>query len=170
LTVVGNAARSTANYQANRMTPFPDFPELEDDETAIDFNSEDTDFEIENPDKISYWIKRIIVREQCELNYLNYIFCSDDYLHKINVEHLDHDTLTDIITFPYAEHPYIESDIFISIDRVRENAEKFEVSFEKEFLRVVIHGVLHLCGFGDKTPAEAALMRKKEDESIALFI
>lgn len=151
------------------MTSFPDFPELEDDETAIDFTSEDTDFEIEKSDKVSYWIKRIIIREQCELNYLNYIFCSDDYLHKINMEHLDHDTLTDIITFPYAEHPYIESDIFISIDRVQENARKFEVSFEKEFLRVVIHGVLHLCGYGDKTPTEAAIMRKKEDEAITLF-
>ena len=151
------------------MTSFPDFPELEDDETAIDFTSEDTDFEIEKSDKVSYWIKRIIIREQCELNYLNYIFCSDDYLHKINMEHLDHDTLTDIITFPYAEHPYIESDIFISIDRVQENARNFEVSFEKEFLRVVIHGVLHLCGYGDKTPTEAAIMRKKEDEAITLF-
>lgn len=151
------------------MTSFPDFPELEDDETAIDFNSEDIDFDIDNPDKVSYWIKRIIVREKCELNYLNYVFCSDDYLHKINLEHLEHDTLTDIITFPYAEHPYVESDIFISIDRIRENARKFEVSFEKEFLRVVIHGVLHLCGYGDKTPTEAAIMRKKEDEAISLF-
>lgn len=151
------------------MDSFPDFPELEDDENAIDFNSEDIDFDIDNPVKVSYWIKRIIIREKCELNYLNYIFCSDDYLHKINVEHLDHDTLTDIITFPYAEHPYIESDIFISIDRVRENARKFEVSFQKEFLRVVIHGVLHLCGYGDKTPVDAAEMRKKEDEAVALF-
>ena len=146
-----------------------DFPELEDDDKAIDFHSEDIDFEVYTPDKVSYWIKRIIIREKCDLNYLNYIFCTDAYLHKINMEYLEHDTLTDIITFPYAEHPFIESDIFISIDRVRENARKFEVPFEKEFLRVVIHGVLHLCGYGDKTPEEAAIMRKKEDEAVALF-
>ena len=151
------------------MTPFPDFPELEDDETAIDFNSEDTDFEIDNRDKISYWIKRIIVREQCELNFLNYIFCSDDYLHKINIEHLDHDTLTDIISFDYTLGKLEGGDIFISIERVTENAEVFKITFEEELKRVLIYGVLHYMGYKDKTDAEKQIMRNKEDECIRSF-
>jgi len=147
-------------------------PFFEDEiiEDVILFHSEDVDFALENETAIQSWIKQIINREAKELVQLNYVFCSDEYLHKINVEYLDHDTYTDIITFPLAIAPLIESDIFISIDRVKENATKFEVSFERELKRVLIHGVLHLCGYGDKTEAEAKLMRSKEDEAIELFV
>ena len=151
------------------MTPFPDFPEQEEEFQDISFTAEDIDFTLVDEGKTTEWIKRVIALEGCELEAVTYIFCSDKYLHKINVEHLSHDTLTDIITFPYAEPPVIESDIFISIDRVQENAEKYQVSFEKELLRVIIHGILHLCGYGDKSEAEAKNMRKKEEEAISLF-
>jgi len=90
-------------------------------------------------------------------------FCSDKYLHQLNVEYLQHDTLTDIITFPYNDPPIVHSDIFISIDRVRENAKELHVSFEQELHRVIIHGILHLCGYKDKTKEEAKLMRQKEE-------
>lgn len=133
---------------------------------AISFFSEDIDFILDNQDKIQKWINLIIAKEKNVLSYINYIFCSDAYLHKINLEYLDHDTLTDIITFPYTDAPPIESDIFISIDRVKENAKIFKTSFERELYRVIIHGVLHLCGYGDKDDESKKLMRNKEDEAI----
>ena len=148
---------------------FPDFPDAEEDIKGIQFDTEDIEFSAPDTQKLTDWIRTIIDRENCVLENINYIFCSDDYLHKINVEHLNHDTYTDIITFPYAPPPTVESDIFISIDRVRANAKTFEVSFQKEFLRVVIHGVLHLCGYGDKTDAEAKIMRRKEEEAINIY-
>lgn len=151
------------------MIEFPDLEEDNNEDNSIAFTSEGIDFELDNPEKTVAWIKEVVERENCTLNYITYIFCSDDYLHKINVEHLNHDTLTDIITFPYADLPVIESDIYISIDRVRANAKNFEVSFEHELLRVLIHGVLHLCGHGDKTEEEAQNMRNKEEEAIDLF-
>lgn len=151
------------------MDNFPDIEETEITEPTVTFTREDTDFVLEQVNKTVAWIERIIQGENCILHRITYIFCSDTYLHKINVKHLDHDTLTDIITFPYAAPPLIESDIFISIDRVRANAVEFEVAFDDELLRVIIHGVLHLCGYGDKTKAEAALMREKENEAVALY-
>ncbi len=148
---------------------FPDFPAAEEDIQGIRFDAADVDFALPAAEKIQRWIEKIIDRENCTLDNLNYIFCSDEYLHKINVEHLNHDTYTDIITFPYQKPPVIESDIFISIDRVRANAETFGVTFEKELLRVIIHGVLHLCGYGDKTTEEAATMRRKEEEAMEIY-
>ncbi len=105
-----------------------------------------------------------------ELESLNYIFCSDPYLHQINVQYLDHDTYTDIITFDNAEEENtIESDIFISIDRVKENAASFDAGFEQELRRVMAHGVLHLLGFGDKTETEKQIMREQEEKWVSEF-
>ncbi|RMG86533.1 MAG: rRNA maturation RNase YbeY [Bacteroidetes bacterium] len=135
-------------------------------EGEILFHAEDVSFELTNPELITRWLKEVIEQAQNQLRLLNFIFCSDEYLHKINLEYLQHDTYTDIITFPLAERPIIEGDIFISIDRVKENATVFEVSFEEELYRVMAHGVWHLCGYGDKTDEEAAIMRRKENEAL----
>ncbi len=135
----------------------------------IEFYSEDVEFELENPNQVSEWITSIIENHDHELVNLTYVFCSDDYLHEINVEYLDHDTLTDIITFDNAdEEGIVEGDIFISIDRVRENANVLGIDFKDELHRVLIHGVLHLLGFKDKTEEQEALMRNQEDSSFSL--
>lgn len=147
----------------------PPFPLPFENEANIEFSSEEIDFELENEEALTEWLQKIIERAGCVLRSLNFIFCSDDYLHRLNIEYLAHDTLTDIITFPYAEPPNIEGDIFISIDRVRDNAADFKASFEQELNRVMAHGVLHLCGFGDKTPAEQKIMRGKEDEALSML-
>ena len=128
----------------------------------LTFHTEDIDFELDNTKKVEQWILQTIENEGGILSFINYIFCSDTYLHRINVEYLDHDTYTDIITFPYSDET-IESDIFISIDRIRENAKTFNVTFERELHRVMIHGVLHLLGYGDKTEEEQKRMRARED-------
>ena len=128
----------------------------------ISFNFE-TDFELKNEAELTDWIKKTISNESCEVGEINYIFCDDDYLHKINVEYLNHDTFTDIISFDYSVGKELHGDVFISIDRVKENAEEFEVSFTDELHRVMIHGILHYCGYKDKTDEEAKLMRSKED-------
>jgi|TARA_B110000014_G_C20101454_1_gene578230 rRNA maturation RNase YbeY len=134
----------------------------------ISFNYE-SDFILPNEDIFSNWIRKVITSESYVLGEINYIFCNDDYLHKINLEFLKHDTLTDIITFDNTVGTTIYSDIFISIERVLDNAKDFEVSFEEELKRVIIHGVLHLCGYKDKSDSEAALMRSKENDKIKLF-
>jgi probable rRNA maturation factor len=134
----------------------------------IQFFNEDSDFELPDRESIIAWIGRVLEREKKQLNAVSYIFCSDDYLHKINLEYLAHDTLTDIITFPYAKDP-IEGDIFISIDRVRDNAQDFGVPFDTELRRVIIHGILHLCGYGDETDEEEAAMREKEEACLAIL-
>ena len=128
----------------------------------LTFHTEDIDFELENTEKIEQWILQTIDEEGGTLSFINYIFCSDTYLHRINIEYLNHDTYTDIITFPYSDET-IESDIFISIDRIHENAKTFNVTFERELHRVMIHGVLHLLGYGDKTEEEQKAMRGRED-------
>ena len=140
------------------------------EEEKIIFHSEDIDFSLPNATLVFDWIKKSIQSEDKDLQQLNFIFCSDKYLHQINVEYLNHDTYTDVITFPYAEGKNIEGDIFISIDRIRENAEQFKVSFEDELHRVMIHGTLHLMGYFDKTPEEKTLMTKKENEYLNLFL
>lgn len=147
----------------------PSFPlPFEENEPSVEFASEDVDFSLKDEEAATEWLQKLIEQEGRVLHLLNFIFCSDDYLHRLNVEYLDHDTLTDIITFPYAEPPTIHGDIFISIDRVRDNANDFKVSFEKELTRVMAHGVLHLCGYGDKTAEEKQLMRSKEDGAMQL--
>ncbi|WP_018476360.1 rRNA maturation RNase YbeY [Pontibacter roseus] len=138
-------------------------------EHPIEFFSEDVDFSLSNPEQIAAWIADIVERHNHELISLTYIFCSDDYLHNINLEYLDHDTLTDIITFDNAdEEGTIEGDIFISIDRIRDNAATHGTAFTDELHRVIIHGVLHLLGFKDKSSEEEAAMRKLEDSSLSL--
>ena len=134
----------------------------------ISFNYE-TDFELENEAQYEDWISRIIESEGFDEGEINYIFCDDEYLHKINVEYLDHDTLTDIISFDYTVGNLIQGDIFISIERVQDNANDFNVSFEEELKRVVSHGVLHYCGYKDKSPKDEALMRSKEEEKMKMF-
>ena len=134
----------------------------------ISFNYE-TDFELDNKEQYEDWISRIIESEWFDEGEINYIFCDDEYLHKINVEYLDHDTLTDIISFDYTVGNLIQGDIFVSIERVQDNASDFNVSFEEELKRVLSHGVLHYCGYKDKSPKDEALMRSKEDEKMQMF-
>ena len=128
----------------------------------ISFNYE-TDVKLENETKISEWISKAIISENCKEGELNYIFCSDDYLHKINVDFLNHDTLTDIISFDYSVGKELHGDIYISVERVEDNAKDFDVSFEDELARVMIHGILHYCGYKDKSDEDAKLMRTKEN-------
>lgn len=135
----------------------------------ISFNYE-TDFSLPKEELIfEQWILKIIASEGKELGEINYIFCDDNYLHQINVEYLNHDTLTDIITFDYTENEFLSSDIFISVERISDNANDFGVSFETELLRVMAHGILHLCGYKDKTEADSTIMRSKEEEKMRLF-
>ena len=134
----------------------------------ISFNYE-TDFELENEAQYEDWISRIIESEGFDEGEINYIFCDDDYLHKINVEYLDHDTLTDIISFDYTVGNVLQGDIFVSVERVQDNAKDFNVSFEEELKRVLSHGVLHYCGYKDKSLEDEALMRSKEDEKMQMF-
>lgn len=119
--------------------------------------------------KYKQWLKAIIRKENFVPGDISYLFCDDDYLLVQNQHFLNHDTLTDIITFDQCVDKIVSGDIMISLDRVVENAQKFNVSIEKEFLRVVAHGVLHLCGYKDKTDPDAAIMRKMEDESIQMY-
>lgn len=134
----------------------------------INFNYE-TDFELDNETALADWLSQVILSENKKEGDINYIFCDDEYLHKINMEYLNHDTLTDIISFDYSVGNELHGDIFVSVERVRDNAQDFEVSFEEELKRVLVHGVLHYCGYKDKSEADELLMRTKEEEKIALF-
>ena len=134
----------------------------------INFNYE-TDFNLDNEEATAVWLGNVITSENKKEGEINYIFCDDEYLHKINVEYLDHDTLTDIISFDYSMGNELHGDIFVSIERVKDNATDFNVSFEEELKRVLVHGILHYCGYKDKGEAEELLMRSKEDEKIAMF-
>lgn len=135
----------------------------------ISFNNQSVFFKLKEKNKIKAWIKSVAEKEKHKVGTVNYIFCTDDELLEINIKHLNHKTLTDIITFDYTEGKTINSDIFISIERVLDNAKKFKVSFEEELHRVMIHGILHLCGYKDKTKVDAELMRKKENAALKLF-
>ncbi|EMY82697.1 metal-dependent hydrolase, putative [Psychroflexus gondwanensis ACAM 44] len=128
-----------------------------------------TDFDISNQEEYRLWLLSVIKSEQKTLGELTYVFCSDEYLLDINQSYLQHDTLTDIITFDYTEGDSISAEIYISIDRVKENAKEFSVDFEKELKRVMAHGVLHCCGYKDSTEEEKDLMRAKENLKIELF-
>ena len=131
----------------------------------ITFNSE-TSFTLKNHKKLVKWIGDVISSEGFQVGEINYIFCNDSYLNKINQEFLNHDTFTDIISFDYTLGKEVGGDIFISTERVLENAEKFNEVFETELHRVMIHGILHFMGYKDKTKKEKTLMRTKEDENI----
>jgi len=132
---------------------------------VITFNSE-TSFTLKNQNKLVKWIGDVVSSEGFQVAEINYIFCDDSYLNKINQEFLNHDTFTDIISFDYTLGKEVGGDIFISIERVLENAEKFNEVFETELHRVMIHGILHFIGYKDKTKKEKTLMRTKEDENI----
>ncbi|WP_411766145.1 rRNA maturation RNase YbeY [Winogradskyella sp. A3E31] len=132
----------------------------------ISFNYE-TDFKLKDEAIFSDWISNVIMSEGFKEGDINYIFCSDDYLHKINVDFLNHDTLTDIISFDYSVGKELHGDVYISVDRVEDNAKDFEVSFNDELSRVMVHGVLHYCGYKDKTEEDKKLMRSKEDEYLS---
>lgn len=134
----------------------------------ITFNSE-TSFTLKNHKKLVKWIGDVISSEGFQVGEINYIFCNDSYLNKINQEFLNHDTFTDIISFDYTLGKEVGGDIFISIERVLENAEKFNEVFETELHRVMIHGILHFMGYKDKTKKEKTLMRTKEDEKIFIL-
>lgn len=133
----------------------------------IVFNNE-IEFELDNSENISNWISSTIEKEGYDEGEINYVFCSDDYLLKKNIKFLKHNTLTDIISFDYTMGNLISGDIFISIDRVQENAKTFNTSFYNELNRVMIHGILHYCGYKDKSDQDKELMRSKEDYYLSL--
>lgn len=128
----------------------------------ISFNY-DIEFRIQDEAIVSKWISNLIEEENYKEGEINYIFCSDDYLHKINVDFLNHDTLTDVISFDYSVGKELHGDIYISIDRVKDNAKDFNVQFKDELARVMAHGVLHYCGYKDKSEEDVKIMRSKED-------
>lgn len=134
----------------------------------ISFNYE-SDFKLELEPVYEKWIQQIIISENKTEGELNFIFCDDEYLLDINQRYLDHDYYTDIISFDYSLANELHGDIFISIDRVMENATTFNVSFLNELLRVMAHGILHYCGYKDKLEADSKEMRLKENEKIAMF-
>lgn len=131
----------------------------------ISFNYE-TNFELPYEYEFSSWISKVIRSEKCKEGEINYIFCDDDYLLDINQKYLNHDTLTDIISFDYSVGKELHGDIYISVERVKENAKDFEEDFEDEIRRVMVHGVLHYCGYKDKSEEDKKLMRSKEDHYI----
>lgn len=132
-------------------------------ENRINFFQEGTDFRLRQKKLLRSWMLSCIRSENFEAGEINVIICDDDYLFRLNRQYLDHDTLTDIITFDNSENESISGDLFISIDRIRENAKKFYVRIAEELHRVIIHGILHLCGYGDKTDQEKEIMRSKEN-------
>jgi probable rRNA maturation factor len=158
------------HYRRNEMEAlkpsmnFPDFPDFSENIEAreVMYHFEDVEFELQNDNKITSWLLATAVLEGKTIQELTYIFCSDEYLLQMNKEHLQHDYYTDVITFAYSGNP-IAGDIFISTDRVKENAQQLSISFEQELHRVMVHGLLHLAGYLDKTPKHKAIMTSKED-------
>ena len=142
---------------------FPPFSPDSGEENLIEFHFENVNFDFPQAHQISQWILDTVGAEGKSISHFQFIFCTDSYLHEINLKYLNHDTFTDIITFPYVHNP-LESDIFISIDRIRENANTFGITFEKELYRVIIHGVLHMIGYSDKTQEDKKIMTQKEDQ------
>jgi rRNA maturation RNase YbeY len=137
---------------------------------AIYFFSEEINFELKEKLNRKRWLKNIATKAGFNIRELNYVFCSDEYLYQINLEYLNHETYTDIITFDNSEKEFdLSGDIFISIDRVNENAKTHNQEIETELSRVLAHGLLHLMGYKDKTKEESTLMRQKEEESINLY-
>ena len=136
---------------------------------AITFATQDIAFDLKGKTAVKKWISSIIKSQGKKVGDIGYLFCDDAYLVEANQAYLNHDTYTDIITFDYVEGDVISGDIMISVERVRENAETFNSSFEDELHRVIIHGILHLLGQGDKSKADAEMMRKKEGEALELW-
>ena len=124
---------------------------------------------IEISDKISPWLRDLIISENKKLGEITYIFGDDEYILKVNQDYLKHDFYTDVITFDYVKGKIISGDIFVSLPRISDNAKMLEKDFDREFLRVLAHGILHLCGYKDKSQEEISLMREKEDYYINIF-
>lgn len=135
----------------------------------IRFSSQNGSFELSEQKKVQLWVSNVIKQRRMSVGNINYLFCDDEYLLSVNQKYLQHDTYTDIITFDYVSGGLISGDILISIDRVGENARLFDVPFEQELRRVIIHGVLHLLGQGDKSESEAQEMRRQEGEALGLW-
>lgn len=147
---------------------FPDLP-YEEPETPVNFHYEDVAFDLPDPEAIAVWLSGIATAEGKTLREISYIFCSDEYLRGVNIEYLQHDYYTDIITFPYHEEgdKNIEGDMYISTERVTENADAQGATFMHELQRVMAHGLLHMAGYGDKSDEEVRIMREKEDFYLA---
>ena len=135
----------------------------------IRFFSERISFKPKNQRKLRTWLKSVAARHGREISDLNYVFCSDSHLVTLNREYLSHKSFTDIISFDLTEGDGISGEIYISIPRVRENAIKFGCSFEQEFIRVLVHGLLHFLRFKDKTPGEKGTVRREEEACISLW-
>ena len=140
-------------------------------EPSIQFFNEDVRYVLKNKTEIRLWLVKCAKRNQKKIASLNFIFCSDLFLKKINLQYLNHNYLTDIITFPTSGpgDKIVSGDIYISIDRVKENADTYGVRISDELQRVMVHGLLHLCGHKDKTSKDQLEMRKQEDASLALL-
>jgi rRNA maturation RNase YbeY len=136
---------------------------------AIYFSTENIHFDLKGKMRVKRWITDIIKAQGKKVGDISYLFCDDAYLIEVNRSYLNHDTYTDIITFDYVEDNLISGDIMISVERVKENAQLFGSTFDQELHRVIIHGILHLLGQGDKTAPEAAQMRKKEEAALAVW-
>jgi len=134
----------------------------------ITFNYE-TDFKLSNENLLEHWIDSVVEKNEFTIGEINYIFCYDEYLHKLNVEFLQHDTLTDVISFDNTLGNLISGDIYISVERVEDNAKDFKVSFNEELHRVMIHGVLHYMGYKDKSVEEKTAMRNAENDALLLI-
>ena len=139
-------------------------------QSGITFRIEENlDFSFGKETEVVHWINKVLKNEKKIPGNIAYLFCTDEYLLKINRQFLNHDFYTDIITFDYSGKNKTEGEIFISIDRVKENAQTFKQTFQKELMRTIIHGILHLCGYKDKTPADIKKMRMEEDKALALL-
>ena len=141
----------------------PSWPGIHHEKPSVYFTNHDIDFVLGEQEKIADWIRETIEEEGFQLGRIDYVFCSDNYLLEINRKHLGHDDFTDIITFPLEENP-VTGEIYISIDRVRENSVSFQSGFEDELHRVMIHGVLHLCGYDDHEDDDIREIRDKEED------
>jgi rRNA maturation RNase YbeY len=143
----------------------PYWPVTDAEESGIFFTCHDVDIDLKDAEYWAEWIQEVIEDEGHELARVDYIFCSDEFLLEVNRTHLDHDFYTDIITFPLNANP-IMAEIYISIERVRENAITYSRSFEDELLRVMVHGILHLVGYDDHEEEDVQIIRKKEEEYV----
>lgn len=135
----------------------------------IVFSNTKIPFKLKSKAVLKQWIQKVAAKEKKTIGRINYVFLNDEELLQINKEFLKHNTYTDIITFDYSEKSKLSADIFISVERVKENSVKLSISFEEELHRVIIHGILHLCGFKDKTKIDSALMRKHENKALQLL-
>ncbi len=136
---------------------------------AVSFQNQEIEFKLLEKAKIKSWIKTVIESEKKKQGEINFVFTTDEEILKTNIQFLKHNTYTDIITFDYCEEKIINGDVIISIERVKENAEKFNTDFETELKRVIIHGILHLCGYKDKSEKDVTLMRRKENAALKKY-